>query len=146
MLKKYCGYQIPKVEIPADNPLRAIAESLPETVAAAYDRFNFNAAGQSILSLPQASNKYLEERAPWTLYKQGEQAAVEAVLYSVLESVRITAILLSPMVPSLSLRILEQLGYDNIASEELDWEMAQWGRLIPQQLERAPKPVFQRLS
>ena len=146
MLKKYCGYEIPTVTIPDELPLKALAVSLPETVAAAYDKYDFNQAGQAILSLAEASNKFLETRAPWTLYKQGEQEAVEEVLYAVLESVRIAAVLISPIVPTLALRILEQLGVSFASAERLDWSMTAWGGLKPRVLDKAPQPVFQRLG
>ncbi|MGK7908995.1 MAG: methionine--tRNA ligase [Synechococcus sp.] len=146
MLKKYCSYEIPAVELSEDHPLRSLAVSLLEKAAAAYDRYNFNQAGQLILSLAEASNKFLETQAPWTLYKQGEQAAVEEVLYAVLESVRITAILISPMVPDLALRILNQLGFEFESTDQLTWEMTAWGGLKPKALDKAPQPVFQRLG
>ena len=146
MLKKYCGYEVPMVTIPDDLPLKALAVSLPETVAAAYDRYDFNQAGQGILSLAEASNKFLEMQAPWTLYKQGQQQAVEEVLYAVLESVRIAAVLISPIVPTLALRILEQLGFSFDSADRLDWSMTAWGGLKPRVLEKAPQPVFQRLG
>jgi methionyl-tRNA synthetase len=146
MLKKYCGYAIPAVTVPADNPLRAIAASLPNTVAEAASRYSFNIAAQAVLDLVQASNKYLEVQAPWTLYKEGQTETVALVLYSVLEAVRLAAVLLSPLVPNLSLRILQQLGYLIQDTRELNWDMAAWGLLPPRQLEHAPKPVFRRLS
>ncbi|WP_017324921.1 methionine--tRNA ligase [Synechococcus sp. PCC 7336] len=146
MLQKYCEYTIPELEIAADHPLRAIAEALPEQVAEAYDRYHFKQAGSLVLTLSQASNKFLETEAPWTLYKQGNRAAVERVLYSVLESVRIAAILLSPIVPDLSLRILVQLGYTLDSIDRLDWAMVTWGGLSAKVLKHSPKPVFQQLS
>ena len=59
----------------------------------------------------QASNKFIDEQAPWSLYKQGKQQEVEAVLYAVLESVRLAAYLLSPIIPNISSDIYQQLGW-----------------------------------
>ena len=146
MLKKYREYSIPVVEIPADHPLRAQAEALPAAVSNAYDRLALNQACQQILSLVQASNKFIDAQAPWTLYKQGEQAKVEMILYSVLESIRIAALLLSPVVPDLSLKILAQLGFDYKGSNELSWDLTPWGYLSPQHIPQPPQPVFQRLA
>ncbi len=146
MLKKYREYSIPVVEIPADHPLRVQAEALPAVVSSAYDRLALNQACQQILSLVQASNKFIDAQAPWTLYKQGEQAKVERILYSVLESIRIAALLLSPVVPDLSLKILAQLGFDYKGSDELSWDLTPWGYLSPQHTPQPPQPVFQRLA
>ncbi|MEM6445247.1 MAG: methionine--tRNA ligase [Cyanobacteria bacterium P01_D01_bin.123] len=146
MLKKYCSYVVPKVDISPDRPLRAIAAGLPERTATAYDRYNFQKAGETAFELIRASNKYLDTEAPWAKYKQGEQAAVESILYEVLESVRIATILLSPLIPHLSLTILQQLGYAYDHTRELSWSLTQWGLLAPGPLSEDPKPVFQRLE
>lgn len=146
MLKKYRDYSIPAVEIAPDHPLRAQAEALPEAVSTAYDRLALHHACQQILSLVQASNKFIDAQAPWTLYKQGEQAKVEWVLYSVLESLRIAALLLSPVVPDLSLKILAQLGFSYAQPTDLSWEQMTWGQLPAGQIPQLPQPVFQRLT
>ena len=146
MLKKYCGYTIPTVTISDELSLKQQAIALPDEVAAAYDRYDFSQAGRAILGLASASNAYLETQAPWTLFKNGEQAAVEEVLYAVLESVRIVAILLSPIVPGISLKILNQLGLELESTAQLDWEMTAWGGLKPKALTQPPAPVFQRLG
>ncbi len=146
MLRKYREYTIPAVTLPDDHSLQTLARSLPESVAAAYERLSFNEAASKVLSLIQASNKYLDTQAPWTLYKQGERAQVEQILYSVLESVRIAAIMLSPLIPDLSLKILQQLGYVYQDVEELSWDLTTWGQLPADQVPQSPQPVFQRLA
>jgi methionyl-tRNA synthetase len=145
MLKKYREYAIPAVEIPPSHPLRSLADPLPSTVAAAYEHLRFSVAASKTLSLVQASNKYLDAEAPWTLYKQGNQAAVERILYAVLESVRIAAVMLSPLVPDLSLRILAQLGFAYQDVNDLTWQLTDWGHLPPDQTPQLPQPVFQRV-
>jgi len=54
----------------------------------------------------------------WTLYKQGQQQAVEQVLYAVLESVRLVAYLLSPIIPNVSSDIYQQLGFPTDFNEK----------------------------
>jgi methionyl-tRNA synthetase len=104
------------------------------------------------LSLVRVSNKFVDEQAPWTLYKQGKQAEVEQVLYSVLETVRQAAYLLSPVIPNLSHAIYQQLGFTvdfnhpEIGSQ-LPFEVhAEWGTLPAGQSLGEPQPVFQRLE
>jgi methionyl-tRNA synthetase len=145
MLRKYCNHTIPVVEIAASHPLRSLATSLPETVAITYDQLNLSQAAGKTLSLIQASNRFLDSEAPWTLFKQGKQTEVEACLYSVLESVRIASILLSPLIPNISLKILQQLGFAYTQVDQLHWQQTAWGGLSPAQKPLAPEPVFQRL-
>lgn len=143
MLKKYCGYVVPQVAIATDHPLRSRAEALPDAVAAAYESLRISEAASAILGLVQAGNRYLDVAAPWTAYKQGDQATVETALYAVLESVRLAAVLLAPITPSLSERVLSQLGY---TTEALNWTQAQWGQLPAGALSQPPQPVFPRLE
>ncbi len=145
MLRKYRDYSIPAVEIPPDHPLKMIAESLPTKMTDLFDQLTISQAAQEIMALVQASNKYLDVEAPWTLYKQGQHRQVEIILYSVLEAVRIAAVLLSPLVPNLSLKILHQLGYEITDPGALTWEQTQWGYLSASQVPQPPQPVFQRL-
>lgn len=114
MARKYCSARVPNVageDIPSDNPLKAMGLTLGEEVARAYESLAFSSGCEAILALVRACNKYIDDRAPWTLYKQGQQLEVEEVLYSVLESVRQAAYLLSPIIPNISTEIYRQLGF-----------------------------------
>ncbi len=156
MAHKYCGGVVPDVksqDIPADHPLKEIGLGLSDRVAKAYENLEFSKACQEIFSLIRASNKFLADRAPWTLYKEGKQQAVEEVLYTVLESVRLAAYLLAPIIPSISTDIYQQLGFSidfnekNQIQESTTYaNQAVWGTLKTHQSLSSPKPVFARLE
>ncbi|MEM9770865.1 MAG: methionine--tRNA ligase [Cyanobacteria bacterium P01_D01_bin.73] len=152
MAHKYCEGKIPAVQVPDSDALRSLGKTLDDQVIDAYKRLAFHEAGNAILGLAQAGNKYLDERAPWTRYKEGKQAEVEEILYAVLESVRLAAYWLSPITPSLSGAIYQQLGYD-VSFDDLKGEAAialnkhgQWGVLDAGQNMEKPQPVFQKLE
>jgi methionyl-tRNA synthetase len=114
MARKYASGCVPGVagaDIPSDNPLKARGLTLGEEVARAYESLAFSSGCEAILALVRACNKYIDDRAPWTLHKQGQQREVSEVLYSVLESVRLAAYLLSPIIPNISTEIYRQLGF-----------------------------------
>ena len=156
MAKKYCQGQIPRlkgVDVPDSNPLKEIGTQLSNRVTNAYESLIFNQACEEIFSLVRASNKFIDDQAPWQLYKQGEQAQVEQVLYSVLESVRLAAYLLSPIVPNLSSEVYRQLGFTlDFNDQKLVNQIApfnahsQWGNPLPNQGLSKPKPIFARLE
>ena len=156
MTHKYCGGIVPNIscdDIPAENPLKEIGITLGERVAQAYETLAFSEATGAIFGLIRTCNKYIDEQAPWTLYKQKEQQAVEQVLYAVLESVRLGAYLLSPIVPDIANDIYQQLGFDinfndkrQIAVAASYIAHAQWGILPSGQTLNQPHPVFQRLE
>jgi len=156
MAKKYCGNQVPNLkgeDIPADHPLKAIGTDLSDRVSDAYHNLSFSQACKAIINLVTTSNKYIDEQAPWSLYKQGEQTQVETVLYSILESIRLSAYLLSPITPTLSTEIYQQLGFTidfnqpSSFNQETSFKRHQcWGILPPLQSLGEAKPVFLRLE
>ncbi len=156
MVKKYCAGKMPSIvpeAIPAENSLKAIGLPLGEKVKQAYEALAFNQACEAILVLVQASNKFIDEQAPWSLYKQGKQQDVEAVLYTVLESVRLAAYLLSPIIPNISNDIYQQLGWDIDFNQQATISTAApfpthaiWGLLSDQQQLGTPQPIFKRIE
>ncbi len=151
MVHKYCGGTIPiaATEIPTQDLLRSKGEELGSQVAQFYEALSFSQACEAVLLLVRAGNKYVDERAPWTLFKQGKQDELYQVLYSVLESVRLAAYLLAPIVPNLSNAVYYQLGFP-VDFNQIDAAAmsnhSKWGVLAAGQVLNDPEPVFQRLE
>ena len=87
------------------------------------------------------------------MYKQGQQQEVEEVLYCVLESIRLAAYLLSPIIPNLSNAIYQQLGFlinfnDKNLSNQFDTsnQHSQWGTLKVNEDLSKPQPIFSRIE
>ncbi len=156
MVHKYFNGSIPHCqgsEISAENPLKSLGSPLGQTVAQAYESLAFSEACNAVLTLVQAGNKYIDEQAPWSLYKQGQLEQVSQVLYTVLESVRLAAYLLSPIIPEVSGAVYQQLGFPvnfnqkNSIGVELPYSIHScWGLLPPNQKLEQPQPVFKRLE
>jgi methionyl-tRNA synthetase len=156
MTNRYCQGIVPNcvaADIAGDHPLKEIGSQLGDRVTQAYDSLAFSEACETILTLIRSCNKLIDDQAPWALYKQGQQQAVEQVLYTVLESVRLAAYLLSPIVPELSSNIYQQLGFSTHFNDKTQLNdsapfntHAQWGVLPPGQCLGEPRPVFPRLE
>jgi methionyl-tRNA synthetase len=156
MVKKYCAGNVPSIvseDITVNNPLKAIGLPLGEKVKEAYEALSFSQACEAVLSLVRASNKYIDDQAPWSLYKIGQQQAVEEVLYAVLESVRLAAYLLSPIIPNISSDIYQQLGFGIDFNDQIQISVlapfcthAKWGLLTHKQTLGTPRPIFQRIE
>ncbi|MGL5032407.1 MAG: methionine--tRNA ligase [Microcystaceae cyanobacterium] len=156
MVNKYCqgqGPQFTAVDLPPDNPLRALGESLGDRVVGHYEQLAFTQACEDIFTLIRACNKYIDDTAPWKLFKQDSQQEVEMVLYSVLESLRLAAYLLSPIIPHLSTAIYAQLGLELDFNQPQQLPTAasfsrhsQWGSLRPPLKLNQGKPIFARLE
>ena len=72
------------------------------------------------MSLAKRSNKYIDETMPWVLAKdEAKRGRLATVLYNLVESIRITAVMLSSVMPGTSKSIFEQIsatetGWDSI--------------------------------
>jgi methionyl-tRNA synthetase len=155
MVYKYCDGKVPEIAvdaIPPDDVLVSKGTVLGNQVAQAYESLSFSQACEAVLALVRASNKFVDEQAPWSLYKKGDQTAVERVLYTVLESVRLAAYLLSPVIPHISNAVYEQLGFSaDFNSKDVGTAYpyerhARWGVLPTGQPLGNPQPIFQRIE
>lgn len=152
MTVRYCQGHVPAVDphsLADDHPLARVGRTLGEQVAEDYTQLAFSRAAGRVLTLAQAANKYIDEQAPWSRYKQGDHPAVAQILYSVLESVRLCAYLLSPLIPTTSTAMYRQLGFPVSLGEPplppYD-RHSQWGILPAGQVLGQAQPVFQRLA
>jgi len=155
MASRYCGGNIPNISVDTfadDHDLKSKGGVLAETVQSAYEALAFSDACEAIFGLVRASNKFLDETAPWSLYKAGKQTETELALYAVLESVRLAAYLLSPVVPGLANAIYSQLGLsgdfnDRSLAEQLPYDIhSRWGVLPPGAPLGEASPIFQRIE
>ena len=64
-----------------------------------------------IFNVLRASNKYIDDTTPWILAKdEASRDRLETVIYNLLESIRVCAILLQPFMPETNERILKQIN------------------------------------
>ena len=126
------------------HPLAAAALQAQELSEQAWERLDLRAAAEAALQLAITANGFLNDQAPWKLIKQADQQAqVAADLYAVLEATRQVAVLLAPLVPELSARMLAQLAQNG----EPRWPAAlRWGLLQPGLGLPEPQPVMARLE
>ena len=76
------------------------------------------------------ANKHIEDSQPWTLAKSSEKKDIDrldAVLYEVAESIRLSALILIPFMPSSCQKILDQLGIEKKAGDMRLEEDGIWG-------------------
>ena len=156
MVKKYCqgqGPQLTAADLSGDNALLLLGQNLGDRVIESYDKLALSEGCEAIFTLIRACNKYIDETAPWSLYKQQQQQEVEKILYSVLESIRLAAYLLSPVIPHLSTEIYHQLGFSVNFNDGAELNEAapfekhgQWGAFPANIQLNSAKPIFTRLE
>ena len=96
----------------------------------------------TIWGLVNRANQYVDQTAPFKLAKDPAQASrLDAVLYNLVETSRILAVLLWPFLPTTAARITQQLGL-NETPDHLS--AADWGGLAPGHRIGQPEPLFPR--
>jgi methionyl-tRNA synthetase len=125
MLKQYFGGKIPpegERSGASDGTLRAIREKTSDTYCRVMDCYEIHAGIAEIFKIVRAANRYIEEQAPWALMKKPDgKAQAAAVLFTVCEVLRGTAVLLFPFMPAKAQGIWRSLGMDgNISGSTFD--------------------------
>ena len=147
MVEKYFGGTLPaeRENSDADCDLKTMASTLRERYEAEMERFQFQNALEQIFKTIQRANKYIDENAPWTLAKDpANRARLAAVMYNLLETVRICAVLLTPFIPDSAEKIFDQIGACPCCRT---WEKANvWGSLRPDVTVHKGEALFPRID
>lgn len=102
-----------------DEELIEMASTLNEKVSKSMEGLHVQEAINHILAVFRRSNKYIDETEPWNLAKdESKQDRLQTVLYNLLESIRLGAILLDSFVPKTAQKILDQLNTNHRSFED----------------------------
>ena len=130
-----------------DQKLREVPEKALPQLSQQMEDLAFNKALASIWEIVGASNKYIDETAPWALAKEEkDRPRLATVLYNGLESLRIIALLLAAFMPGTSEKMWSQLGMEaNLWEQDLE-EAGKWGGLKPGKRLLKPILLFPRID
>lgn len=132
MVEKYFGGTLPseKKSDPMDDELIEMAKSLRAKVDECIDNTTLNIALAEIFKVISRANKYIDETAPWVLAKdEANKPRLAAVLYNLLEAIRISTSLLSAFMPTTMPKVWEQIGAD---AEHVSYENADKFGVLPE--------------
>jgi methionyl-tRNA synthetase len=143
MLGRYRGGVVPS-DPGGDADVAGEVAAAVEATTAAYDRLEVSRAVEDGWRLVQRLNRLVEQRAPWSLAKDPARAGeLDQTLFSLAEGLRAVAILLWPVIPGSSERILAALGQDPSATA---LEGAAWGAGRQGAQVRPEGPLFPRVE
>ncbi len=130
MAEKYFGGRVPaeRQAAPADDDLISMATALRGKYERLMDSFATQAALEEVFKVISRANKYIDETAPWLLARDEENTPrLAAVIYNLLEALRITISLLVPFIPESCQKAFAQIG---VTAEYTGWDKAgTWGVL-----------------
>ena len=126
-----------------DADLKSVAMNTVKLVDESMDTLHVADAIDHILDLFSRCNKYIDETEPWKLAKDPEKIGrLATVLYNLLESVRIGAILLKPYLPETAEKILQSLNTEKTSEDDLTFGLLENGSKITDK----PEILFARLK
>lgn len=97
---------------------------------------------EEIFDVLRSSNKYIDDTTPWVLAKdESKKERLETVLYNLLESIRITNILLKPFMPESTEKVDTYLK-----TERTSFEDAIYIDDLIYEVTDSPEPLFERIQ
>ncbi len=128
MVQRYFAGRAPamaaRTEI--DDELRTTAARVLPVYDAAMDDLQFSEAMAAARQLVGRANKYIEETAPWTLHREGD-TRLGTVCAELLEAVRVSTMLLHPVIPRATARVAADMGIS--LEGDLTAELRRWPAL-----------------
>ena len=153
MVGRYCEGRVPtkpglvaavEMRFEEDLQLPGTVKHRTGVVLDSYEALDFSGALSEIWSWIAQLNQSIVNVTPWELAKDpARRQDLEAFLYRLLEAVRIAAVLVSPVMPGATLRILRMLGQQGAPPNPSDLA---WGVLEPGTALGAIEPLFPRVE
>ena len=141
MLNRYRQGAVP-ARTGGEGTLEAAVSEAVLRVGRLYREHRLQAVLQATGELVSEANRFIDRTAPFKLARQPEATErLGEILYSMVETIRILALLLWPVLPGASVRIYRQLGLEGEPDRLSD---AVWGRLEEGRRVVRPEPLFPR--
>ncbi|HET9888199.1 MAG TPA: methionine--tRNA ligase subunit beta, partial [bacterium] len=151
MTVKFCGGVLEDCAPGVATELRATVEERAPQAQRAYETFQLSEALVQIWELVRRANGVIESTKPWELAKTpANRPRLVAVLSELLETIRIAAHLLEPVIPKSSREILHHVGVEaNVGGEAKPGEV--WAKTTVWREKRAWRvesraPLFPRIE
>ncbi len=124
MSKKYFESKVENSNVyeSIDDSLTSYAKILPKLVDDKMNNLRVSDTLEDIFELLRRSNKYIDDTCPWVLAKdETKYDRLKTVLYNLLESIRISAVLLQPFMPETSNKIFKMLNTNKTTFNDLEF-------------------------
>ena len=148
MINKYFDGEIPAYEgdvTSFDEALRLQSLETVDEYEIDMSQMQFSSGLQSVWKLISRTNKYIDETEPWVLAKdESKRSELASVMAHLSESLRITAVLLQPILLHTSKAIADQLGFsvEDVAFDKVSFMKHD----EPNTVVKKGTPIFPRLD
>lgn len=110
MVEKYSNNQIPAVTAVDRSPMDLLEKEIWPSYTAYMDKWKFAHALETAWKFITYCDQTISDKKPWSLAKEGKMEEVQNLLYHLCESLRHVAIMIYPIMPETSEKIIGQLG------------------------------------
>jgi methionyl-tRNA synthetase len=130
----------------AEGPIPAAAAAAVDDYHRRMEGLETHRALEAVSQLLATINGFLQERQPWALAKKGDAARgeLESTLYAALEGLRITSLLIEPVMPAIAPRLRALLGAHDLPVNLGD--ATRWGQLPAGAALGPTEPLFPRVD
>ena len=148
MLNKYFNGVVPEPKDATDLDREFVQSvgGLGAELDSLLKDLHLNEALAKIWQLIGRANKHIDQRAPWALAKdEASQGELATVMYNLVETLRIVALLVTPFLPETGAKIWAQLGISESLTEQTLAD-TEFGRLKPATVTKKGDPIFPRIE
>ena len=130
----------------AEGPIPAAAAAAVDDYHRRMEGLETHRALEAVSQLLATINGFIQERQPWALAKKGDAARgeLESTLYAALEGLRITSLLIEPVMPAIAPRLRALLGAHDLPVNLGD--ATRWGQLPAGAALGPTEPLFPRVD
>lgn len=123
MARRYFDGRTPP-EACGESTLRAKAEEVVARYLESMEGYEFHRALEAVWELLSAVDGYVTEKAPWGIFKaEGASGRLSRIMYNCLESLRLVAVMISPVMPGTADKVFAALPTDEPGKKQLAWGM-----------------------
>jgi len=140
MAEKYFSGLVPA----RHNELKKAVEKIWQDYETSLEVFQVDQAIEAIKKINQLGDSYIEKNKPWELAKNNQTRLAE-VIYNLLELLRHLGLLLWPIIPQTSEKILQALGQTDFYQKNLA-TLKVWGWLEPKSQVKKSELLFPRIQ
>ena len=137
------------VEFADNSSFAELTKGTVEQYSGSFACQSVDDALEHAIHLAKMCNLRIEVSSPWKLAKEKNNEPLDRLLYALVESLRIIAILLSPVLPKAAHEIFDQLNWKmELSGKEDRFSLvdAEWGRLPDGHVVGKPVPLFPRIE
>ncbi len=146
MVIKYRNGEIPEPDLSELTELEENANKLVYTIEERYKNFEYSQMLESIWEYIKSINKYIDTMKPWELNKKQENKKLDFVLYNIMQSLKIIALFIYPIMPQTANKIYKQIGSEKDIETENYLTAVKWGSLTPKTKVNKGEVLFAKIE